>query len=98
MTELTGAQLARMLEKGNDLAFQQTTDHSLRGVPRGRLHVAGDASRLEPERTYVVAATDYELESYGQLIEPDWSLSVRYDFPTIIREAIEEKLSTTRIR
>lgn len=98
VTELTGAQVARMLEKGNDPAFRQTTDHSLRGVPRGPLHVAGDASRLEPERTYVVAATDYELESYGRLVEPDWSLSVRYDFPTIIREAVEEKLSTIRIR
>jgi 2',3'-cyclic-nucleotide 2'-phosphodiesterase (5'-nucleotidase family) len=92
VAELTGAQISHMLEKGNDPGFQQETSGPLRGKPRGPLHVAGDASDLDPERTYVVAATDYELESYGQLIGPDWELSVRYDFPTIIREAIEEKL------
>jgi len=93
VTELTGAQLAGMIEKGGDPSFQQTTSGPLRGRPRGPLHVAGDASALEPERTYVVAATDFELENYGRLIEPDWRLSVRYDFPTIIREAIEERLA-----
>jgi len=60
--------------------------------------MAGDASALEPQRTYVVAATDFELENYGGLIEPDWRLSIRYDFPTIIREAIEERLgAATRL-
>ena len=97
ITELTGAQISQMIEKGNDPSFQQETSGPLRGKPRGPLHVAGDASDLDPGRTYVVAATDYELERYGQLIGPDWGLSVRYDFPTIIREAIEEKLgSATR--
>ena len=68
----------------------------LRGKPRGPVHAAGDASSLAPDRTYVVAATDYELEAYGRLIEPDWNLRVRYDFPTIIREAIEERLTERR--
>jgi 2',3'-cyclic-nucleotide 2'-phosphodiesterase (5'-nucleotidase family) len=94
ITELTGAQIAHMIEKGNDAAFQKTTDRSLRGAPRGPLLVAGDASALDPARSYVVAATDYELEEYGSLVEPDWRLSIRYDFPTIIREAIEEKLGS----
>jgi 2',3'-cyclic-nucleotide 2'-phosphodiesterase (5'-nucleotidase family) len=98
VVELTGAQIAHMLEKGNDPAFQQTTDHTLRGAARGPLHVAGDASSLDPDRIYVVAATDYELEEYGRLIEPDWNLSVRYDFPTIIREAVEERLSAIPTR
>jgi hypothetical protein len=83
-----------MIEKGNDPDFQQSTDHSLRGKPRGPLHVAGNTSALDPARSYVVAATDYELEEYGHLVEPDWRLSIRYDFPTIIREAIEEKLGS----
>jgi hypothetical protein len=39
-----------------------------------------------------VAATDYELEAYGGLVDGDWKLSVRYEFPTIVREAIEEHL------
>ena len=96
VTELTGTQLARMVEKGNDRAFQQTTDGPLRGKPRGPLHLAGDVSSLVPDRMYVVAATDYELEEYGRLVEADWQLSIRYDFPTIIREAVEERLAHER--
>jgi 2',3'-cyclic-nucleotide 2'-phosphodiesterase (5'-nucleotidase family) len=91
--ELTGAQLAHMIERGNDAQFQQTTDNPLRGRPRGPLHVAGIDSAVDPERTYVVAATDYELERYGRLVEDDWQLSIRYDFPTIIREAVEDRLA-----
>jgi 2',3'-cyclic-nucleotide 2'-phosphodiesterase (5'-nucleotidase family) len=94
VTELTGAQLGHMVRRGNDPDFQQETDGPLRGRPRGPLHVAGDASSLDPDRSYRVAATDYELEEYGRLIEPGWQLSIRYDFPTIIREAIEERLAT----
>jgi 2',3'-cyclic-nucleotide 2'-phosphodiesterase (5'-nucleotidase family) len=96
VVELTGAQLAHMIERGTDAQFQQTTDNPLRGRPRGPLHVAGDASTLEPDRTYVVAATDYELERYGRLVEDDWGLSIRYDFPIIIREAVEERLARER--
>lgn len=96
VVELTGAQLAHMIERGSDPEFQQTTDGPLRGRPRGPLHVAGAASGLEPDRIYVVAATDYELEPYGRLIEDDWRLSIRYDFPTIIREAVEERLARDR--
>src|SRR5579862_4136488 len=94
VTELSGARLAHILARGNDPEFRTTTAGPLRGKPRGQLHVAGDASAIDPARTYVVAATDFELESYGGLIEPDWRLAVRYDFPTIIREAIEEKLGS----
>lgn len=92
VTELTGAQLLRMLERGNDAAFVETTTRALRGKPRGPLHVAGPTD-LRAARTYVVAATDFELERYGGLVEPGWSLSVRYDYPTIVREAVEERLA-----
>jgi 2',3'-cyclic-nucleotide 2'-phosphodiesterase (5'-nucleotidase family) len=93
IVELTGAQLAHIVERGSEPRFQETTTQSLRGRPRGPLHTAG-LSMLEPTRTYRVAATDFELEHYGGLIEPDWQLEVSYDFPTIIREAIEERLAT----
>jgi len=93
VTQLDGAQLAQMLERGSDPEFQRTTTRPLRGRPRGPLHVAGDASNLQPGRTYRVAATDFELEEFGSLVDPDWRLDVRYDFPTIIREAIEERLA-----
>ncbi|HEY3961297.1 MAG TPA: 5'-nucleotidase C-terminal domain-containing protein [Gaiellaceae bacterium] len=92
IVQLTGAQLAHMMERGNEPAFRETTTQSLRGKPRGPLHAAG-LGTLEPNRTYRVAATDFELEHYGGLIEPDWQLDVSYDFPTIIREAIEERLA-----
>jgi 2',3'-cyclic-nucleotide 2'-phosphodiesterase (5'-nucleotidase family) len=92
VTELTGAQVAHMLERGNDPQFQQATSRPLRGKPRGPLHLAGPAE-IDPGRTYAVAATDYELEPYGDLVGEDWQLSIRYDFPTIIREAIEERLA-----
>src|SRR5690348_17964113 len=41
VVELTGEQLAHMIERGNNAEFQQTTDRPLRGRPRGPLHVAG---------------------------------------------------------
>lgn len=92
VTELTGARLLQMLERGNDPDFVQTTNHPLRGKPRGPLHVAGPTD-IDPDRAYVVAATDFELETYGELVGADWQLDVRYDFPTIIREAVEEHLA-----
>ena len=64
LTELTGEQLADVLARGNDPEFQQTTTRPLRGKSRGPLHVAG-VEAVEPDRTYRVAATDFELEPYG---------------------------------
>jgi 2',3'-cyclic-nucleotide 2'-phosphodiesterase (5'-nucleotidase family) len=92
LTELTGAQLGEMLARGGDPEFQQTTNRPLRGKARGPLHVAG-LDAVDPERTYRVAATDFELEPYGELVPAEWRLQIRYDFPTIIREAIEERLT-----
>lgn len=92
IAELTGAQLAQMLERGTDAEFQQSTTQALRGVPRGPLHTVG-VGELDPARTYRVAATDFELEPYGGLVDPSWQLEIRYDFPTIIREAVEERLA-----
>jgi 2',3'-cyclic-nucleotide 2'-phosphodiesterase (5'-nucleotidase family) len=93
VVELTGAQLAHILERGGDPEFQRTTSGPLRGKPRGTLCVAG-VDGVDRNRTYIVAATDFELEHYGGMVEEAWQLSVRYDFPTIVREAIEDWLST----
>ena len=95
ITQLTGAQLLQMVERGNNPVFVQTTTNALRGKPRGTLQVAAE-TEINPARTYSVAATDFEFERYGELIEPSWTLSVRYDFPTIIREAIEDRLAEER--
>jgi 2',3'-cyclic-nucleotide 2'-phosphodiesterase (5'-nucleotidase family) len=92
VVELSGERLRELIRRGNDPDFQRTTSRSLRGKPRGPLHVAG-AREIDPARTYLVAATDFELEPYGEIVGDDWALRVRYDFPTIIREAIEQHLT-----
>ena len=92
VAEVPGAQLAKMLERGRDPGFASMSNHALRGRPRGGLYVAG-AETIDPERTYVLAATDFEFWDQAGLVDADWDLSVRYEFPTILREAIEEVLS-----
>lgn len=91
VVSMTGSQLAAMIEKGADPAFQRTTAGPLRGRERGPLELAGLAE-LDPGRSYLVAGTDWELESYGGMVDADWGLEARYDFPIILREAIEEDL------
>jgi hypothetical protein len=69
-------------------------------VPRGFAHVSGaevrdgalwvGSDRVEPDRTYRVAGTDWELGVYGGYADPDWHLDVTYDGTTIVREAIED--------
>lgn len=94
VTRMTGAQLRAIVERGNDPAFMAETPRSLRGRQRGRLFLAGlDLEAIQPERTYLVAGSDWELDSYGGYTEEDWRLSIRYDFPVIIREAVEDRLA-----
>jgi hypothetical protein len=87
---MTGEQLLDLIARGNERAFQAESPRGLRGRTRGRLVVAGGP--VEPGRTYTVAATDWELGTYGGYSLPEWDLDVHYDFPTIVREAIEEHL------
>lgn len=91
VVSMTGTQLAAIIERGADPMFQRTTAGPLRGRERGPLEVAG-AAELDPARSYLVAGTDWELESYGGMVDADWGLEARYDFPIILREAIEEDL------
>jgi 2',3'-cyclic-nucleotide 2'-phosphodiesterase (5'-nucleotidase family) len=89
----TGVQLADLVARGNDPAFVAETPRPLRGRARGRLRVAGvEPAEIEPGRSYVVAATDWELDSLGGYTLAEWGVQPRYDFPTIVREAIEEDL------
>jgi 2',3'-cyclic-nucleotide 2'-phosphodiesterase (5'-nucleotidase family) len=93
VTRIGGARLLEMLRRGNDPAFAAETPRPLRGRPRGRLEIVGiDPTRIDAEREYVVAGTDWELEQYGGYVDADWNLAVRYEFPTIVREAVEEHL------
>jgi 2',3'-cyclic-nucleotide 2'-phosphodiesterase (5'-nucleotidase family) len=103
---LTGAQMAALAARGLDPAFAATTAHQLRGSPRGLLHVSGATvrrgqllisdQRVDPDRLYRVAGTDWELEPYGGYADSAWDLRPRYDLPTILREALEEYLAIHR--
>lgn len=93
IAELTGAQLQQLVARGRDPEFQGSTSRALRGRPRGPLEVVGAPEPIDPARTYVVAATDFEFEQYGGMVESGWNLRIRYDFPTIVREAVEERLA-----
>jgi 2',3'-cyclic-nucleotide 2'-phosphodiesterase (5'-nucleotidase family) len=86
---IRGARLAEMLARGRDPAFARGTAWPLRGRPRGVLQTSGDEP-VEPDRDYRVAGTDWELHPLGGLVEPEWALEPRYEFPTILREVIEE--------
>jgi 2',3'-cyclic-nucleotide 2'-phosphodiesterase (5'-nucleotidase family) len=90
VTRMTGEQLLDLIARGNDAAFTEESPRGLRGRARGRLVVSGGP--VEPGRTYTVAATDWELGTYGGYSLSEWGLEIRYDFPTIVREAIEEDL------
>jgi 2',3'-cyclic-nucleotide 2'-phosphodiesterase (5'-nucleotidase family) len=90
VTTLSGERLLDLLARGNDPAFQAETPRPLRGRPRGRLVAVGEP--IEAGREYAVAATDWELEPYGGYALEEWGLEVRYEFPTIVREAVEEHL------
>jgi hypothetical protein len=49
-------------------------------------------SEIDPTREYIVAGTDWELESYGRHTLAEWNLGTRSDFPIIVREAVEQHL------
>ena len=59
-------------------------------VRNGQLLVEGLPARAD--RVYRVAATDWELGTYGGYVPEEWALDVSWDGATIIREAIEDHL------
>jgi 2',3'-cyclic-nucleotide 2'-phosphodiesterase (5'-nucleotidase family) len=94
VTRMTGEQLNELLDRGNDPVFQRETPRPLRGRPRGRLELVGEVP--EPGREYVVASTDWELGIFSGYVPEDWQLEIEYEFPLIVREAIEEYLRGAR--
>jgi 2',3'-cyclic-nucleotide 2'-phosphodiesterase (5'-nucleotidase family) len=92
VTRMSGEQLRHVLDVGSRPDYATARPRPLRGRARGPLCVAG-VDQPDPAREYLVAATDFELERFGDLVPPDWRLDIRYEFPTILREAIEEELT-----
>ena len=76
----------------------------MRGLQRGLFHLSGAVIRagrilvhdqpVSQERTYRVAASDWELDSYGGYSDPAWELHPTYDVPVIIREALKSTCSS----
>ena len=103
LVEMSGAQLVALVTKGLDLAFAADRPHTLRGHPRGLLHVSGamvrdgqveiGGQRVAPAATYRVAGSDWEFESYGGYTDASWELRPQYEVPIILREALEEYLA-----
>lgn len=102
IVNMTGAQLTALIMKGQDREFAQDKPRAMRGMERGLIHLSGAVIRdghilindqpIEPERTYRVAASDWELNQFGGYTDPSWDLHPVYDLPVIIREALEEYL------
>lgn len=102
VADLTGAQLHELVARGLERALAAEAPRSLRGARRGLMHLSGAEIRdgqllvggraVDPERAYRVAATDWELGTYGGYVPDEWELDVTWDGTTIIREAIEEHL------
>jgi 2',3'-cyclic-nucleotide 2'-phosphodiesterase (5'-nucleotidase family) len=90
LTRMTGEQLIELLERANDPEFQRATPRPLRGRPYGRLELVG--ATPEAGRDYLVASTDWELGIFSGYVPEDWQLQIEYEFPLIVREAIEEHL------
>ena len=102
VADLTGAQLREIVDRGLERELAAETPRSLRGARRGLMHLSGAEIRdgqllvggraVAPDRVYRVAATDWELGTYGGYASEGWSLDVTWDGTTIIREAIEDHL------
>lgn len=98
-TQMSGAQLELLAQRGQDLVLAAQTPHALRGRARGLMHLSGASLRdghlyvgekpVEAERLYTVAATDWELGAVGGYVDPLWDLRITYDVRAILRDVIE---------
>jgi 2',3'-cyclic-nucleotide 2'-phosphodiesterase (5'-nucleotidase family) len=104
VANLTGAQLVALVAKGLDPVFAAERPRVLRSQPRGIISLSGAVVRegrlliggqpVAPEHLYRVVATDWELDTSGGYAQAEWNLSITYDFPIIVREALETYLQT----
>jgi 2',3'-cyclic-nucleotide 2'-phosphodiesterase (5'-nucleotidase family) len=107
VASMTGAQLKQLVTRGLDPELARDVPRTFRGAQRGLMHLSGAEVRdgrllvagevVDHERTYRVAGSDWELDSYGGYAEPAWGLEVEYDHPTIMREAVEDHLRRHRL-
>lgn len=104
-TELTGSQILHFLREAFKTENRSRKLHGLRGRAVGGPHIAGavihcgenpdelsmeiDGTCIEPERKYIVAATDMEFSDWvGYLVIPDEL--IEFEVPTIVPEVLQE--------
>lgn len=106
--ELTGAQILHIVKNGLDKELAQDESvRGLRGRKRGLIHLSGatihngklwvGTDPIEADKTYKVAASDFELLHNFGYVPTEWSLEAKFTVPTIIREAVEAYLSTLTV-
>jgi 2',3'-cyclic-nucleotide 2'-phosphodiesterase (5'-nucleotidase family) len=100
--ELTGAQLTALVSRGLDLEFAADKHPAMRGQARGLIHISGarvlsgqlivQGKPIEPERNFLVAASDFELEPFWSYTEESWQLKPNYEVDVILREVVDDYL------
>ncbi|MBF6594798.1 MAG: bifunctional metallophosphatase/5'-nucleotidase [Thermaceae bacterium] len=104
--DMKGWMLEALIHKGLEPEFASEKPNPLRGIPRGLMHLSGarvadgkiwvGETFLDPERTYKIAGSDWELQPYGGYVQKDWNLQPNFEVPTILAEALEEYLTQKR--
>jgi len=107
VADVTGAQLAAMVQRGLDPEFAADRHRALRGSARGFMHLSGAVARdgqlivdgqpLDPERRYRVAGSDFEFEPVWSYTDEAWHLAPEYEADVILREAVDEYVRTQSI-
>ncbi|HLZ56729.1 MAG TPA: bifunctional UDP-sugar hydrolase/5'-nucleotidase [Ktedonosporobacter sp.] len=102
VTQMTGEQLCAVIARGQDRAFAASGSRAQRCHERGLLHLSGASIRdgqifvgeqlIQPEQFYRVAASHWELRDYGGYVKKAWDLSITYDVPTTLCDAMEAYL------
>jgi 2',3'-cyclic-nucleotide 2'-phosphodiesterase (5'-nucleotidase family) len=102
VTTMTGEQLQIVIQNGLDAERAAERPRPLRGRARGIMHVSGvivkgaiiyiDDQPIDPQMSYRVAASDFELMPNFAYTDEVWNLALDFEVPTIIREVVEDYL------
>jgi 2',3'-cyclic-nucleotide 2'-phosphodiesterase (5'-nucleotidase family) len=107
VVNVTGVQLAALVQRGLDPEFAADRHRALRGSARGLMHLSGAVVRdgqlivngqpLDPERSYRVAGCTFEFEPVWGYADEVWQLAPDYELDVILREAVDEYVRTQNV-
>lgn len=103
VTTMTGQQLQIVIQNGLDAERAAERPRPLRGRARGIMHISGvtvqgetifiDGKPIDPQQSYRVAGSDFELMPNFGYTDAAWDLAFDFEVPTIIREVVEDYLA-----